>query len=142
MVQCFMELSLSEEAITIYTVFCNKGFSKSIYIKSQMAKCYDNLRESQLSKQTFEEIRKLDPFNLDFMDIYSNILFGKYKINLWFYFLPPVFIHLMLVCIDRLLIFMIIFILALNFFFFLCFLIYFCFSINSNWIPCDGVVMG
>ena len=64
MVQCFMELSLSEEAITIYTVFCNKGFSKSIYIKSQMAKCYDNLRESQLSKQTFEEIRKLDPFNL------------------------------------------------------------------------------
>jgi hypothetical protein len=133
MVQCFMELSLSEEAITIYTVFCNKGFSKSIYIKSQMAKCYDNLRESQLSKQTFEEIRKLDPFNLDFMDIYSNILFGKYKINLWFYFFTaPVFIHLMLVCIGRLLIFMIIFILALNFFFFLCFLIYFCFSINSN----------
>ena len=40
-----------------------------------MAKCYDNLREGQLSKQTFEEIRKLDPYNLDFMDIYSNILF-------------------------------------------------------------------
>lgn len=63
-----------------------------------MAKCYDNLRgsfyslslflfeeakrafffykiEGQESKMTFEFIRKLDPYNLDFMDIYSNILF-------------------------------------------------------------------
>lgn len=73
--QCFMELSLSEEAVNIYLTFCNKGFSKSIYIKSQLAKCYDNLREGQICRQTFEEIRKLDPNNLDFMDIYSNILF-------------------------------------------------------------------
>ncbi len=75
MAQCFMELSLSEEAVNIYTIYSNKGFAKSLYIKSQFAKCYDNLREGQLSKQAFEEIRKLDPFNLDFMDIYSNILF-------------------------------------------------------------------
>lgn len=31
--------------------------------------------EGQKCKQTFESIRKLDPYNLDFMDIYSNILF-------------------------------------------------------------------
>ncbi len=96
--QCFMELSLSEEAVNIYLTFINKGFGKSIYIKSQLAKCYDNLRgkhkittlcdychenfklnsiilEGQICKETFEEIRRLDPFNLDFMDIYSNILF-------------------------------------------------------------------
>lgn len=45
---CYMELSLSEEAINIYMAFCNKGFSKSVYIKSQMAKCYDNLRGRML----------------------------------------------------------------------------------------------
>jgi hypothetical protein len=32
-------------------------------------------KEGQECKQTFEFIRKLDPYNLDFMDIYSNILF-------------------------------------------------------------------
>ena len=72
---CYMELGLYEETILIYMAFCNTGFSNSIYIKSQMAKCYDNLREGQKCKQTFESIRKLDPYNLDFMDIYSNILF-------------------------------------------------------------------
>lgn len=72
---CYMELSLSEEALNIYMEYSNKGFEKSIYIKSQIAKCYDNLREGQECKQTFEAIRKLDPFNLDYMDIYSNILF-------------------------------------------------------------------
>ncbi len=97
---CYMELSLSEEAVEIYSAYCAKGFSKSIYIQSQMAKCFDNLRgmvnspqkkknstfradnfiqilylEGQECKQTFEFIRKLDPYNLDFMDIYSNILF-------------------------------------------------------------------
>ncbi|CAF0739094.1 unnamed protein product [Brachionus calyciflorus] len=72
---CYMELSLSEEALNIYSVYCQKGFAKSIYIKSQMAKCYDNLREGRECKQTFEFIRKLDPYNLDFMDIYSNVLF-------------------------------------------------------------------
>ncbi len=41
---CYMELSLSEEAVDIYSVYCNKGFSKSIYVRSQMAKCFDNLR--------------------------------------------------------------------------------------------------
>ncbi len=33
------------------------------------------LIDGQECKQTFEFIRKLDPYNLDFMDIYSNILF-------------------------------------------------------------------
>ena len=44
MAHCYMELSLSEDAVNIYTVYCNKGFHKSVYVKSQIAKCYDNLR--------------------------------------------------------------------------------------------------
>jgi anaphase-promoting complex subunit 8 len=44
MAHCYMELSLSEDAVNIYTVYCNKGFNKSVYVKSQIAKCYDNLR--------------------------------------------------------------------------------------------------
>ena len=73
--QCFMELSLSEEAVSIYATFCGRGFARSVYVKSQLARCYDNLREGQACKETFEAIRKLDPCSLDFMDIYSNILF-------------------------------------------------------------------
>jgi anaphase-promoting complex subunit 8 len=42
--QCYMELSLSEEALNIYLEYSSKGFDKSTYIKSQIAKCYDNLR--------------------------------------------------------------------------------------------------
>jgi anaphase-promoting complex subunit 8 len=72
---CYMELSLSEEAVSIYCQYCDNGFAKSVYIKSQMAKCYDNLREGKKAKFIFESIRKNDPFSLDFMDIYSNILF-------------------------------------------------------------------
>jgi anaphase-promoting complex subunit 8 len=41
---CYMELSLSEEALKIYSEYVNNGFSKSIYLKSQIAKCYDSLR--------------------------------------------------------------------------------------------------
>jgi hypothetical protein len=41
---CYMELSLSEEALNIYSDYVNRGFTKSIYIKSQIAKCYDSLR--------------------------------------------------------------------------------------------------
>ena len=41
---CYMDLSLNDEALSIYLEYCNRGFSKSIYIKSQIAKCYDNLR--------------------------------------------------------------------------------------------------
>ncbi len=41
---CYMDLSLSEEAVNIYTVYCRKVFQNSIYIKSQIAKCFDNLR--------------------------------------------------------------------------------------------------
>lgn len=41
---CYMELSLSEEALNIYLEYSAKGFEKSIYIKSQIAKCHDILR--------------------------------------------------------------------------------------------------
>jgi anaphase-promoting complex subunit 8 len=41
---CYMELSLSEEALNIYQEYCNRGFNNSIYIKSQIARCYDNMR--------------------------------------------------------------------------------------------------
>jgi hypothetical protein len=44
MAQCYMELSLSEEALNIYEFYSAKGFAKSVFIKSQIAKCYDNLR--------------------------------------------------------------------------------------------------
>ena len=52
MAHSYMELSLSEEAIRIYAAYCAKGFSNSLYIKSQMAKCYDNLRGRVCSWKT------------------------------------------------------------------------------------------
>jgi hypothetical protein len=48
-----MELSLSEEALNIYLEYSTKGFEKSVYIKSQIAKCYDILRGNLFKKNEF-----------------------------------------------------------------------------------------
>ena len=50
-----MELSLSEEALNIYLEYSTKGFEKSVYIKSQIAKCYDILRGNKYWNLEFKK---------------------------------------------------------------------------------------
>ncbi|CAC5376698.1 Cell division cycle protein 23 homolog [Mytilus coruscus] len=73
----YLELQLNEEALKIYQGLVDGGFSKSTYIVSQMAVVYHNMREIDMSVTAFAELQELDPYRLENMDTYSNLLYIK-----------------------------------------------------------------
>ncbi|XP_072178028.1 uncharacterized protein [Diadema setosum] len=72
-----VELQLSEEALKRYTALSDAGFQKSTYIISQIANIYHNLRALDSAVELFKQLQKADPFRLENMDIYSNLLYVK-----------------------------------------------------------------
>jgi anaphase-promoting complex subunit 8 len=52
-------------------------FPMSTHVLSQVAMAYYNLRKFDEAQQLFEELRALDPYRLEQMDTYSNILYVK-----------------------------------------------------------------
>ncbi|KAK7111014.1 cell division cycle protein 23 homolog [Littorina saxatilis] len=73
----YLELQLHEEALEIYQTFINTGFHKSSYLVAQVATAYHNMRDVEQAVDAFEELEKMDPFRLENMDIYSNLLYVK-----------------------------------------------------------------
>ncbi|ESO98293.1 hypothetical protein LOTGIDRAFT_114719, partial [Lottia gigantea] len=73
----YLELQLNEEPLKIYQLFLDNGFSKSKYIISQIAVAYHNMREVDQAVAAFTELQVLDPYRLENMDIYSNLLYVK-----------------------------------------------------------------
>lgn len=93
----FGELHLDEAALNLYEKLHHGIFEHSIYIKSQIAKIYYSLRGNHLlfwvfslilviencgfdldgiqAASKFSEIHKEDPYCLDSMDVYSNVLY-------------------------------------------------------------------
>ena len=73
----FQELQMNEEAMTIYEDMKTLFGTKCPYIMTQMAIAQQNSRDFEGAIETFKEVRKLDPFRLDSIDIYSNLLYVK-----------------------------------------------------------------
>nr|KAG5700933.1 hypothetical protein BaRGS_034218 [Batillaria attramentaria] len=73
----YLELQLHEEALEIYQTFMDAGFSKSNYLVAQIATAYHNMRDVDQAVAAFSELEKMDPYRLETMDIYSDLLYVK-----------------------------------------------------------------
>ena len=72
----YLELQLNEEAHSLYSELI-ETFTNSHYLKGHLAVTKHHLRNLDGAIQIFQEIRRADPCNLDFFDIYSNVLYVK-----------------------------------------------------------------
>ncbi|KAJ8867622.1 hypothetical protein PR048_031425 [Dryococelus australis] len=77
MAHAYLDLQLNDEALEIYGYLQNKGFKKSTYVQAQIAIAYHNKREVELAISTFSKLQKLDPYRLDNLDTYSNLLYVR-----------------------------------------------------------------
>ncbi|RKP04804.1 anaphase-promoting complex subunit 8 [Thamnocephalis sphaerospora] len=70
-----MELHLNVEAAQQQLVKLEAVFLHSRFIKSQRAIIAYNMRDFEAAEALFDDIRREDPYRLDQMDMFSNILF-------------------------------------------------------------------
>ncbi|XP_065071888.1 cell division cycle protein 23 homolog [Rhopilema esculentum] len=73
--QAELEVQMTEEALRRYENICSAGFAKSTYVKQQMALAYYNLRDFVQATEHFKDLQTKDPYMLDHVDTYSNILY-------------------------------------------------------------------
>lgn len=105
----YTELQMIKEALQKYQSLIKAGFSKSTYIISEIAVAYHNIRgpgfclfvsvcfltaEEEMftyvisvsdidqALAMFHELRNQDPFRIDNMDTFSNLLYVKVILNL------------------------------------------------------------
>lgn len=72
-----LELFLNDEGLKMYEDLKTAGFHNCLYVVSQMAIAYHNKREVDKAISIFKDILEVDPYRLDNLDIYSNLLFVK-----------------------------------------------------------------
>lgn len=70
-----LELHMNEEALSRYQEISNAGFAMSTYVKSQVATALYNIRDFDVSVEQFKEVYEADPYMLENIDTYSNILY-------------------------------------------------------------------
>ncbi|KAL8140764.1 hypothetical protein V2J09_006785 [Rumex salicifolius] len=70
------ELRLHKESLSRYENL-QKTFGSSNYVRAQLAKVQYNLREFEQVEVIFEELSRTDPYRIEDMDIYSNVLYAK-----------------------------------------------------------------
>ncbi|XP_058798660.1 cell division cycle protein 23 homolog isoform X2 [Phymastichus coffea] len=74
----YLELQLIDEAFAMYThLQQSMGFVKNVYIKAQTAIAVHYKRDVDNALATFKQILEDDPYCLDNMDTYSNLLYVK-----------------------------------------------------------------
>ncbi|XP_063884068.1 cell division cycle protein 23 homolog [Scylla paramamosain] len=73
----YLELQLNDEALEIYTSLQNAGLHHSTYIMAQVAITHHNQRDVDQAVTIFKELEAVDPFRLDNLDTYSNLLYVK-----------------------------------------------------------------
>ncbi|KAG9490592.1 cell division cycle protein 23 homolog isoform X3 [Eleutherodactylus coqui] len=73
----YTEQQLIEEALQKYQSLIDAGFSKSTYIISQIAVAYHNIRDIDKALSIFNELRKQDPYRIENMDTFSNLLYVR-----------------------------------------------------------------
>ncbi|KAL8226603.1 hypothetical protein R6Q57_016435 [Mikania cordata] len=72
----YHELRMHNESLARYDSL-QATFGCSNYIKAQIAKAQYSLREFELVEAIFEELLRIDPYRIDDMDMYSNVLYAK-----------------------------------------------------------------
>ena len=72
----YQELKMHDEALKKFEYLLG-AFRFSDYIHSQIATAHYGLRELDEAELIFEEILRNDPYRVDSMDIYSNLLYAK-----------------------------------------------------------------
>ena len=73
----YLELQMNQEGLHLYQELQRNGFMNSTYVMSQIGVAYNNLREVDLAIETFSNLQRKDPYRLQDMDIYSNLLYIK-----------------------------------------------------------------
>jgi len=77
MAHTYLELYLNDDGLKIYEDLQASGFSKSIYLIAQMALVYHNKRDVDKAIELYQALLESDPYRLDNVDTYSNLLFVK-----------------------------------------------------------------
>ncbi|KAK4427192.1 Anaphase-promoting complex subunit [Sesamum alatum] len=72
----YQELRMHNESLAKYE-YLQGTFSFSNYIQAQIAKAQYNLREFEQVEVIFEELLRNDPYRIEDMDMYSNVLYAK-----------------------------------------------------------------
>ncbi|XP_077493913.1 uncharacterized protein LOC144104653 [Amblyomma americanum] len=73
----YLELQLNDEVLETYSRLQKGPFMESTYLMAQLAIAYHNMRVVDKAIEGFQKLRQADPFRLDHMDIYSNLLYVK-----------------------------------------------------------------
>ncbi|XP_033633099.1 cell division cycle protein 23 homolog [Asterias rubens] len=73
----YLELQLNDEALKKYTALSDAGFKDSTYVISQIALAHHYVRDMNRAVELFGQLQKVDPFRLENMDIYSDLLYVK-----------------------------------------------------------------
>ncbi|XP_071862301.1 cell division cycle protein 23 isoform X2 [Bombus fervidus] len=77
MAHMYLELQLIDEGLALYYELQSMGFGKNGYVLAQTAMTVNYRRDVDNAIETFKRIIKADPYCLDNMDTYSNILYVK-----------------------------------------------------------------
>lgn len=71
-----LELQMNEEALDSYDSLSSL-FPTSRYIRQQIATCQFSLQDFDQAADSFDEMREMDTYCIDGLDIYSNILYVR-----------------------------------------------------------------
>uniref|UniRef100_A0A1B0FIR9 Cyclosome subunit 8 n=1 Tax=Glossina morsitans morsitans TaxID=37546 RepID=A0A1B0FIR9_GLOMM len=73
----YIEMYLIDEGLKAYEDLQAAGFRDCVYVTSQMALAYHNKRDVDKAIEIFQVLQEADPYRLDNVDTYSNLLFVK-----------------------------------------------------------------
>ena len=77
LVYIYLEQHKGDEALIILQQYLIKLFPNSVINQSNIALCYYTLRNYNIAHQCFESVREKDPYRMEHIDTYSNILYVK-----------------------------------------------------------------
>ena len=73
----YLELKQNDQVVEIYFGLSKSGLGESTYIKAQIAIAFHNMRQVDQAVTYFKQLGKVDPYRLDNLDTYSNLLYVK-----------------------------------------------------------------
>merc|ERR1719481_2325434 len=73
----YLELQQNEQAVEIYFGLSRAGLADSTYIMAQVAIAFHNMRQVDQAVTYFKRLEEVDPYRLDNLDTYSNLLYVK-----------------------------------------------------------------
>jgi anaphase-promoting complex subunit 8 len=72
-----IEIFVNEAGISLFEDIQKFGFGNCIYITAQIAIAYHNKRDVDKAIEIFQQIQIADPYRLENLDMYSNLLFVR-----------------------------------------------------------------